>query len=274
MLLERLAELERQTTPLAGEETAANKGRRAFIALETAGWIVRLTAGWAIDHQIGMAKRGLKFTPAATPRNREHPEYLELRQHVDDHQLERDGAALGPAGKLKPLELKTLLLNLLQANPGAFPSSLQGPLMDALGSLDLREATRFFQPASTAHKKRHRRLQLELWAYALVEYRVSAAGGHRRLAAQLEVAEAYGVTADALRKWGEKLRRQFGRLEVFRVIGRAHNIGTWADAAQRKRAVVPAWGEQLYGEAALNAAGKEYKSLSRRKKAPAAKRVG
>jgi hypothetical protein len=216
-----------------------------------------------------MAMRGLSFTPAAPPRNPEHPDFLKLRDQVDDHRLERDGAAARRDGKvLRPIELKTLLYNLLHANPGAFPFQVQHPVMDALAALDRREAARFFQPASTAKKKRHRRLQLELWAYALVEYRASAAGGRRRLYAQTEVAAAYGVTVDALRRWGEKLRSEFGRLEVFRVTGRAHNIGTWTDEAQRKRVAAPEWAEERYGEAALKKAGDEYKALSRRKKTP------
>ena len=184
-LVEKLIELERRT-----HRSLARRLLRTRRAMRLRHWkqcrsLAASGAGWAIDHHIGMAMRGLSFTPAAPPRNPEHPDFLELRDQVDDHQLERDGAAARRDGKvLKPIELKTLLYNLLRANPGAFPFQVQHPLMEALAALDRREAVRFFQPASTAKKKRHRRLQLELWAYALVEYRVSAAGGYRRLAAK------------------------------------------------------------------------------------------
>jgi hypothetical protein len=129
-LLERLAELKRSTTPFGGEETAAEKGQRAFTALNTAGWIVRLMAGWAIDHHVGMAMRKLNFIPAPPARHHEHPEFLELSRQVDDHQLERDGAHARHA-QLAPDVARTLLYNLLHANPGAFPSNLQHSLMEA-----------------------------------------------------------------------------------------------------------------------------------------------
>jgi hypothetical protein len=258
-LLEKLAELERSTTPLNGNETAAEKGRKALEALFTAGELVGLLAGWAIDHQVGMALRGINFTPEAPPRNLDHPEYLELCRIVDDHQLERDGQ-LARWKRLDPRSTRTLLHNLLQANPGAFPHQLQLPVMEALKALDFGEVLPVFEPLPAKYKKaRYLRLQLELWAFALVEYRVAEAGGKGRLRAQEDVAAAYGVEANTLRKWEPSLREEFGALELFRMVGNAHTCGTLVAKARKMRISVELGSS--YDDAALAEAGREYKAL-------------
>src|SRR6202140_644747 len=57
-LLGRLDELEKQTRPSGGTVTSKSKDMAAFDALELAGELVAAVAGWAIDHQIGLAAKG------------------------------------------------------------------------------------------------------------------------------------------------------------------------------------------------------------------------
>jgi transposase-like protein len=152
------------------------------------------------------------------------------------------------------------LHNLLQVNPGAFPHQLQLPVMEALKALDFGEVLPLFQPVPAKYKKaRYQRLQLELWAFALVEYRFSEAGNKGRLKAQEDVAAAYGVEANTLRKWERSLREEFGALELFRMVGDAHTYGTLEAKARKKR--IPVEFGSSYNDAALAEAGRRYKAL-------------
>ena len=155
MLLTELAELERSTNPDAGAETAAQKGARAFRALHIAGQLVRAVAGWAIDHYYGMSMRGLSFVPTAPPTGKDHPEFLNLRKMVDDHQLEKDGIlAQRRREPINSLLAQRLLYNLLYTNPGGFPRELQYLFMEGLRALELGERLPLFEPMWLARSRR------------------------------------------------------------------------------------------------------------------------
>lgn len=264
-MVDELFDLERSTSPDGGDETAKNKGIRACNALEKAGSIVGLTAGWAMDHYIGMARQKIVFIPAAPARNRNLPEHLETRREVDDHQLERDGARTRDK-ELEPEQARTLLYNLMLTNPGAFPEGVRQALKEAVAALEHGETLPLFEPSPRARfkKVKYRDLHRQLWALALVEYRM-VARGMKALDAQEEVAAAYKVDPETLRKWRVSVRGELGNLYVARVIDRAHNRGTWTKAARTGKASSDKalQGEGMYGDDALEKAGQEYQERAR-----------
>ncbi|MGC2712781.1 MAG: hypothetical protein WA366_05335 [Pseudolabrys sp.] len=94
LLIKRLEELEESTRPSAGAKTERDKDRAAFVALQTAGQLVDALAGWALDHQIGLALANLEFMPLGSSSLRTHPEYVAARVQVDSHRHEREGGAV------------------------------------------------------------------------------------------------------------------------------------------------------------------------------------
>src|SRR5262245_19057288 len=88
VLLRELAKLEAETDPKHGPASTKDKDRKAFIALNLAGKLVRAAAEWAIDHQVGLAREGLSFVPSGPSQLKNVPEYLAARAAVDDHKHE------------------------------------------------------------------------------------------------------------------------------------------------------------------------------------------
>ena len=60
-LIKTLEELEEKTRPNGGAETELGKDLAAFQALKFARYLVDAVAGWALDHQIGLALSRLEF---------------------------------------------------------------------------------------------------------------------------------------------------------------------------------------------------------------------
>jgi hypothetical protein len=65
-LIDRLHELERKTNPTLGARSAKGKDRAASHALRIAGDLVNALAGWALDHQAGLALKDLKSVQLRT----------------------------------------------------------------------------------------------------------------------------------------------------------------------------------------------------------------
>jgi hypothetical protein len=268
-LLDRLAELERQTHPLGGEQNATRKDMNAFQALEIAGELVRVVAGWALDHQYGLALHGLEFLPLYPPQVRKLPEYIKDRRLVDDHRHELSGASVTRGVDIEPRIARKLLYNLLYANPGGFPDSLQHLALEALKALDFGEVPALFEPCGKYVKAEYRELQLQLWALALVEYRATTRGSKTK--ARKEVAAAYNVAPSTLTTWEYRLRKKLGYLRVSSTIARARNIATHVEAARLNAYKIPGandeghieWGESLYGSDALKEAAEKYAAVIR-----------
>ena len=74
-LIDRLNELERKTHPTLGAQSAKGKNRAASHALRIAGDLVNALAGWALDHQAGLALKDQEFVELRTTKTPEHPEY-------------------------------------------------------------------------------------------------------------------------------------------------------------------------------------------------------
>ena len=260
-LLDQLAELQRLTDPAGGEKTAVKKDLNAFIALETAGNLVQAVAGWALDHQYGLALHGLEFVPLQPSGTKNHPEYLELRARVDSHKHEREGAAASRRQAIDPSVARALLYNLVMANPGAFPFLLQQIILEALLALDYGETLPLLRPKGKHKKRGYRELKLQLRALAFVEYRVAL--GQKKYEAQEIVAAAFGVDHQTIRTWEKRLREEFGRLQIERTISFAQNTASYVHASrigQSEYARHAESAELRYGDDALKTAGQEYRA--------------
>lgn len=266
LLLAQLAEYERDSDPAGGAATANGKDQKAFEALETAGKLVRAIAGWALDHQYGLALRGLSFVPRYSPEIRERPEYQEQRRAVDDHEHERIGGAAFRTGSIDATVARLLLANLLQANSGGFPPSLQQMAREALMALDYGEVLPLLEPAKEGRKAKYRELRLQIEALGFVEY--LRGRGRTKLKAQERVAEAYSVSPSTLNTWEYRLRNELGEFEVFRTLYFARNAAIFTEDAIRAAYKGDPLADHLsfehrYGDAALRDAASLYKDVMR-----------
>lgn len=271
-LVDDLLELERKTLKLKRKttvrasraEAADGKDFAAFKALRSAGRLVEELAGWAIDHQIGLALSELKFVPRQPSGTRDHPDYLRNKATADLHEHEAQGSAYfeldSPTERNAQAE-RRMLANLLQMNPGGFPSALARCAVKALTALDSGETQDVLRPEKTSlDRNAYTRHQLELQALMHVEYFV--AREMKKIAAQAKVGNAYGRKKDTIRGWETRLPKTLGALEVLRALSFAHNAGRNAEAAKSDPSSGRdlEWFEAWYGESALEENGKQYRA--------------
>jgi hypothetical protein len=234
-LIDRLRKLEQRTDPKDGQNSAKGKDLAAFEALSVAGELVNALAGWALDHQVGLALKNLEFVPLQPSGTKDHPagtkdhpEYLAGRKNVDDHVHEKNGSSLGA---LDPIAARKLLINLLRANSGGFHPMLQGMAIEALEALDYGEVQPMLAETKGGDKRTLAVRRLELRAIAFVEYRYRR--GSRKYKAQQQVADALGVEKDTIKSWELRLRTDLGDLAVSRTISLARNAAQNEDDAQK-----------------------------------------
>jgi hypothetical protein len=267
MLVGRLNELRDKTSPDSGVASAKGKDLAAFQALKFAGKLVQALAGWAIDHQIGLAAEELKFVPLQPSGTQDHPEYIEARATVDDHRHERRGAAIRAGLEdLDPVAARKLLLNLINPNPGGFPSKLTSMLGDALKALDYGEVRPLVSPTMANRKVNLREQQLQLRAIGFIYYRT--ARGAKKYVAIRQVADVYGVGEETIRSWEKRLREELGSLQVQREISFARNAASQEEAAikgayQGDEFATPGLWEERYGAEALREAAQAFRLAQR-----------
>jgi hypothetical protein len=270
-LLERLDELERQTDPIAGSESAKQKDDAAYEALTIAGELVQSVAGWALDHQAGLALNHLQFVPFHPANVRDHPEYLKKRSNVDDHRHEREGGELRLVGpdNLDPMVARKWLVNLLRANPGGFSPLLTETTTAALDALDSNDVHPMLRPTPNDRKVNLKELKIQLNALAFVEYRVMH--GTLKSRALEDVANLLGVSAFTIRSWEQRLKTEFGDLEVARTLSFARIAASNEINVQRRNfagdaaddKARPGYHEGKYGPQALNRLAAEYRKALR-----------
>jgi hypothetical protein len=264
LLIARLRDLEDETHPAGGDRTAQGKDQRAFAALGYAGDLVRAVAGWALDHQHGLAIAGLHPVLRASSNVYKLPEYVEAKARVDDHEHERVGGAAraeeGRRGDTKTS--RRHLINLLLANPGSLDRHVVLEAVEALRALDHGEVLPLLSKEKKGLHHGYRELYLQLRAVSFVEYRVRRFGT-KKFKAQSDVAEAYGVSADTLRSWEKRLRDKLGYLEVARAVSFARNMAANAvETAKAKLDGAVTW-DASYSDEALEKEAARYKSIAR-----------
>ena len=215
LLLERIGSLEKQTRPSLGEKSAMGKDLAAFEALSCALELVSHVAGWAIDHQCGLAKEGLEFLPLLDPEIHKLPEYSRRQQLVDTHELERIGALTKIEGSDNAQVGRKILRNILLADntlmvdhKGVFPQWLNHSLRAALRALDFGEMSPLLEPIKVRKKRDLTQLHLQLTAVSMVAYRQGL--GMTEEAAREYVARRMGQSEETLKSWKTRLRKDYG----------------------------------------------------------------
>lgn len=270
-LLDRLADLEAKTTPL--DVGASGKDLNAFLALQAAGALVEVVAGWAIRHQIGTALEGRGFVPLGPQEARNTDAYRDAKAAVDDHRHEQLGE-LEPGVALRDDQVRQAIINILDPLlASAAWSRGSAPIMSKCVEA-MRDINHGFPPALTDIARERglptsyaaRRLQMS--AIGFIEYRRSA----KRMteaSARRAVADAYGVGESAIRYWADEFRAgssPFGPLDLEREIQFARNaasyvlVGQEAPADERLRMAAGA-SDEKYGDSALARAVAAYASV-------------
>jgi hypothetical protein len=260
-LLEQLEQLEKSTRPSGGEQTAAGKDRAAFQALQTAGELVKQVAGWAIDHQIGLATKGLGYVPAGPPGAREHPDFIAARLAANSHEHERVGASVKT---LDPVTERAALLNLLIANPGGFPAVVQRPAREALEALAFEEVLPILAPVKGNRKAKLGELRLQLRVVGFLEFQIAT--GVKKLEAVKTASRALCAGESTIKGWEYRLRKELGPLTVARTIARYADWGRTYTASKERWAAgdleaKPETYEILGGLPALQRVAAEYRAL-------------
>lgn len=268
LMLSHLDEAEKKTRPSLGDQSAQAKDLAAFSALKDAAWLIHHVAGWAIDHQRGLALQGLSFVPLQPSQTKTHSEYLARRAAVDSHEHEKAGAKVIP-DELDPVTARRIMLNILV--PMAGHLGIPTKMINALRALDFGEVMPELQKAETNAKQGLTERQLQLRAVAYVEYEV--AKGRKKGLAQVEAAREFGVQhtdlgSDTVRGWEAQLREFFGDLEVDRTIAMARNCGkNYQHYRQKKlegdQTADPEHFEEMQGLPSLREAGALYKRRGR-----------
>lgn len=211
-LLKQLKLLEETTRPQDGSASAPGKDEKAQRALELCAQLVQELAGWAIHHQIGLAAEGLSPISIVTEPLQSRSLLGQALKKVDRHHHEIVGADISK--KPIPDEVaRRSLLNLLETNPGGFPSSVAKKAVKALLALEYNEVLPIFRPRKSRRKVSHSELELQLWAVACVEHRVALREVKRHEATK-GVAGAFHVSPNTLRSWKQRLQRELGALFV------------------------------------------------------------
>jgi hypothetical protein len=203
-LIDQLRDLEQKTDPKDGAVSAKGKNRMAFRAIEIASKITKALAGWALDHQAGLALKDLKpvhVRAEMRAESIEHPDSSNNRFTDDDHRHEwygRNWIGRVRGADVDPVVARKWLMNLVRANTGIFELTLMLRTLAALEACDYGEILPMLAATKENRKINWTILQLQLRAIAAVKYR--EARGAKKFIALEEVAEAFGVSPNTVRR--------------------------------------------------------------------------
>jgi len=269
ILIARLLELRESTNPARGDDTAKGKDLAAFQALKTAGELVRALAGWAVDHQVGLAIEGLSFFPPLGP-VRGLPGYDDARAAVDTHAHERTGGHADAEVLSNPMIVRQIGINMIATNSGWMPPTVAIELETSLKALAMGDVRPALAPALEGRKVTLAEQGYQLQALAFWEFRKKS-GVLSSASALDRVAAVFGVSSDTLRHWAVSLRAddRVGPLEVGRALGMASNKASWvrAQISVLSKAVSMLENDETYGDAPLAKAAERYRAEVRRRAA-------
>lgn len=233
-LLQRLRELEEGSRPSGGTTTAKDKDWHADDALRLAGELVDALAGWAIDHQIGLASAGLERVPPQPDglNNNALAEYVSQKAAVDLHEHELAGRDI-ESDRNDPQFARRCLINLLE-HPGTVPDWLRTLSVTGLRALEFGdEAPPIFERNPNGNKREEAIRRYELRLLEIVEYRKVAYGTNKG-DTEIEIAERIGIEQDTVHGWRKRLVTTFGKLHVDRHFAVARNYASSQKAARAK----------------------------------------
>lgn len=259
-LLEKLYKLQNDTDPSLGQKSCNGKDAKAQYALGFAGKLVDITAGWAVDHAIGMALVGREFMQAQPSSNVDHPEHLKILAEADTHKHELEGGQQFEALVFRPEVARILLISLIRCNSAGFPLALQRMTLEGIRALLSGEATPLFEPTKTRKKSLYRELNLQLQAIVLVRYRHIK--GMKLSDARQEVSDALCINHETIHTWENRVKKRLGDLEVSEAIATMRQTVSLTNEIGSDDHIDPtAYAEKLYGAEALARVAASFKDL-------------
>jgi hypothetical protein len=186
-----------------------------------AGYLIRILAGWAIEHQQGLAIGGLKSSGAPTPEMMKDPAFPDEKAALDSHVSERIGSEVNHRGQeLPPERQREFSVQMAELLKCIFP----GSLAEALRALEFGEVQPILQKANVEGQKRNYSEKImQLRALEYIEY--EHAKGSVKGIAQKVVQNHFGVGVEAIRKWERSLHKELGRRFVFLALSIARGDG-------------------------------------------------
>jgi DNA-binding transcriptional regulator YiaG len=263
-LIDQLRDLERKTDPKDGAQSAKGKDVAARDALKIAGDLVNSLAGWALDHQAGLALKDDAFMQFSTVKTPEHPYGSNIKSTDDDHRVEwagrnwsgRDGVPINP------ILARKWLMHLVRAFTGIFNLELRLMTLAALEACDYGETQPMLMATKKDRKVNWTILQLQLKAITFVKYREAL--GMKKFKALEDVAGAFGVSVNTVRSWEPRLRTEFGPIEITNRLAAAEEAGKNERDAEHRASSI-----SLSGRQDLKEFARQYKMARRRaKRAP------
>jgi len=149
---------------------------------------------------------------------------------VDDHRHEKSGGRVDIDWN-DPFVGRKVLANILLAIR-ILPDGLERITLSALEALEFGERAFLFEPVKTGSKRDWTELRLQLRAIEMVAYRHEL--GLRKSEAQRIVGAALSASPHTLRSWEQRLKNEFGSLEIERRIAIARNHASWVAHAREK----------------------------------------
>ena len=253
--IDRLLYLQEQSL-VSVPAAAAGKDRRASDAFIEISHLARLLAGWALRHRVGLALGGLRPLPRLHPKVRDSIAAVQALAAVDDHRHENEGRSATSGNRLAQNNsaLRLFLRGQIVSNP--MPEYARSGLLEAFDALEIGEVHPVFQPRSRRPLWRHWKRGLELAAFRQ---------GQRRAASQADsdVGEAFGVDAETVHKWRDRVKKRMGTLAY-------SSMMAFAETAGESELYLRGRGDKLsktdwqeleneFGSEALDEAGKSYR---------------
>lgn len=262
-ILDSLQKLEEQSRP--GEhDNSSGKDMAAFKALREAAVLVNQIAGWALDHQRGLAEKGLRFVPRVPSQTKSSPVYLESKAAVDTHEHERVGSL---RNELDTDQTRRFIINILHAMD--FGLGLPNDFVEALEALEFGETLPLVKAKATSKRTGLTAYRAKLSAMAFVEYQYKK--GMKKHQSMEDVAHQFASTRDAVKDWPIELRKALGNFEVERTLTAARNSGTQYLVEQRNIVDGPwlcDYFEEHYGRPAMLRAATRFKARTKKGRSP------
>jgi hypothetical protein len=240
-LAKRLKELHQLRLDWAERGNSPEKDAAAQTALNLAGTIFEMTAGWALNHRANLASEDLR--PSDTPGRPDPYSYV---------------GAVRP-GRLTPVQGRRFVRDLLTTIGDNL--SVPDDFVEALEALDHGQVLPPLEKAQGRDRLGLAEWQARLTALCYIEY--SAGKGMKKLATSEEVAKLFAVNRESMKDWrsdvGKRLGKRFvdDRLRDAQAAGKLYRgFGGQSDAEETARDVY----EDTYGMEVLMRAAEAYKS--------------
>lgn len=212
-LIQMIDELYERSGPDGEPSSSFTKDDAASDALICGSMLFGAVAGWAVDHQIGLAVSNLD-TPVHLVRNTDIAALEDLRSRTNSHQHEIKGARLRDS-RLSPEVARRALTNILTHMGGfVFPEHLANDLRDGFDALNFGELTALLTPSNKGRVRYRRELRQRLRALTHIDFRVHGSGMTYD-AAREHVADFYGLKPQAFRRWDKMVREGLGEVTYY-----------------------------------------------------------